>query len=363
MRAPRPGFVGPFGALPVSAAAAPSSRICARRPTTSTTRRLWRSTGVRAAHPTHSLRASATPPARPATTSARPAAATEASRRGRSEGGATAPPSPSPSTSPTPPSSSSAASAKQRATGTTSSPSTSATSPPPTPPPLSSAAAADAASRAAAAAYAANLGTVIETLRSDYPHLLTRPPVGSIYTPDVAFVSAGLTTAGAGAYGALWWAVRSVARLLLVRGEVAITSLYADASAGRVYVRWRLTGALRGGGGGTDGVDGGSGLVVAATTDATTAGPPRGRASGVGGGWRVRPGTAGGASLSGAAASGGGGGRRLVRDGMSVYTVGPTGLVTKHELVGTLPTWSRLSSTSRGGGGGPVGGGPRRGGG
>lgn len=333
MSAPRPGFLGPLGPLPGTAAAMPSSRVGGRRSSTSTRR-----PGRGAPH-VHPLRASATPPAGPATASARPAAATDAgapSRRGRPEGGAAAPPSP-----PQP-----SSSAKRRSTGTASSPSAAPSSSPPAPPPLTSAAAADAASRAAAAAYTANLGTVIETLRSDYPHLLTRPPVGSIYTPDVAFVSAGVTTSGEGAYGALWWAVRSVARLLLVGGEVAITSLYADAAAGRVYVRWRLTGVLRGGaggGGGDVGGDGGGGGWAAAAAEAATSGLPR-----VGGGWGAWPGGAGGGPPLGAAA-GGGGGRRLVRDGMSVYTVGATGLVTKHELIGTSPTRSRLSTVARGG--------------
>lgn len=162
----------------------------------------------------------------------------------------------------------------------------------------------------------------------------------------MAFVSAGLTTSGEGAYGALWWAVRSVARLLLVGGEVAITSLYADAAAGRVYVRWRLTGVLRGGAGGGGGDVGGAGSGggwAAAAADVATSGLPR-----VGGGWGAWPGGAGGGSRLGAAA-GGGGGRHLVRDGMSVYTVGATGLVTKHELIGTSPTRSRLSTVARGG--------------
>lgn len=343
MRAPRPGFVGALGTLPGSAAASPSSGFAGRWSSTCLRRPWWGAGGGVVTPLTQPLRASATPPAGSVTASARPAAATEAgalSRRGRPEGGAA-----TPQSSPPPSPSSAAASAKRRATGTASSPSVAPTSRTPPPPPLTSAAAADAASRAAAAAYTANLGTVIETLRADYPHLLTRPPVGSIYTPDVAFVSAGLATAGAGAYGALWWAVRSVARLLLVGGEVAITSLYADASAGRVYVRWRLTGILRGVGGGADGGDGGGGGWAAAAADAAAA--SHGGAPGVSGGWGARPGGAGASPSSGAAASGGG--HRLVRDGMSVYTVGPTGLVSKHELVGTSPTRSRLSSTARGG--------------
>ncbi|OSX78007.1 hypothetical protein BU14_0126s0046 [Porphyra umbilicalis] len=207
------------------------------------------------------------------------------------------------------------------------------------PPPLTAAAAADADARAAAAAYAANLGSVIETLRSDYPQLLVRPPVGDIYTPDVAFVSAGLTTAGAGAYGALWWAVRSAARLLLVEGEVAVTSLYTDAAAGKVYVRWRLTGILRGGGTWAGSVDN----------------APWDRPGGVGGAGFDAVSWWGGAAAAGApdrgrAASSGGGaptpasGRRLVRDGMSVYTVGQAGLVVKHEVVGAAPTRSRFAS-------------------
>lgn len=343
MRAPHPGFVGAPAPLP--GAAAPShgggcgvASVTTRRPGRVLGGPLRRS-----------LRASATPPAGPATAATRTASATAGggspSRRARPEGGGAAAAAPAA----TPTVAGAGGAPKRRAAGAPATPGASLPAPPTTPTipttpsPLSSAAAADAASRAAAAAYTANLGTVIETLRADYPHLLTRPPVGTIYTPDVAFVSAGLNTAGVGAYGALWWAVRSAARLVLVGGEVAITSLYADAAAGRVYVRWRLTGVLRGGGGG------GSTPDVAGF--ASRAGGTHAAPSGQGGSCAA----AGGTGSSGGGSSdpvrgappggGGGGGRLLIRDGMSVYTVGPAGLVVKHELVGASPTHTRLPMT------------------
>ena len=315
MRAPHAGFVGVPGTLPRPPPQGGRHAATTPRPRRSV------------ATPRRSLRAAAaTPPAAPAAPPS-PAAVTAPLplRRERPDGAANA------------------AATKRRSTSPTRVPPPPPPSAPPTaaepPAPLTVAAAADADARAAAAAYAANLGSVIETLRSDYPQLLVRPPVGDIYTPDVAFVSAGLTTAGAGAYGALWWAVRSAARLLLVEGEVAVTSLYADAAAGKVYVRWRLTGVFRGGWSWAGGVDS----------------APWDRPGGVGGAGLDAVGWWGGAAAAGApgggrAASAGGGaptpasGRRLVRDGMSVYTVGQAGLVVKHELVGAAPTRSRFAS-------------------
>jgi len=100
--------------------------------------------------------------------------------------------------------------------------------------------------------YYANVGKVVETLRADYPALPHRTPDLSIYSPRVAFHAkhppGGVrmpALRGLDAYGALLWATRAHIRVLLVSPSLRVLSLYHDAGAGRLYLRWRLAGTPR----------------------------------------------------------------------------------------------------------------------
>jgi hypothetical protein len=95
--------------------------------------------------------------------------------------------------------------------------------------------------------YWANAGTVIETLRADYPHLFERDPDFEIYVPTIVLVdrTSGNVLHGLAAYRAVFWVLRLHGKLLFSERSVEITSLFHDEREGVVYVRWMMRGRLR----------------------------------------------------------------------------------------------------------------------
>jgi hypothetical protein len=95
--------------------------------------------------------------------------------------------------------------------------------------------------------YAANAGTVIETLRSDYPHLFERDPNFEVYSPTITLVdrTSGNVLQGLGAYKAVFWVLRLHGKLLFSERSIEITSLFHDEREGTVYIRWIMRGRLR----------------------------------------------------------------------------------------------------------------------
>ncbi|KAF6003363.1 hypothetical protein F1559_003940 [Cyanidiococcus yangmingshanensis] len=95
--------------------------------------------------------------------------------------------------------------------------------------------------------YWANAGTVIETLRADYPHLFERDPDFQIYAPTIILVdrTSGNVLHGLGAYRAVFWMLRLHGKLLFSERSIQITSFFHDEREGVVYVRWTMRGRLR----------------------------------------------------------------------------------------------------------------------
>lgn len=88
----------------------------------------------------------------------------------------------------------------------------------------------------------ANVGTVIDTLRADYPHLLTHPPDFHIYRDDVIISdSTGYRLAGKDAYRTVLFLLRAHAKLFLTAASLHIVSMfYHDDNRPAVHVRWRM---------------------------------------------------------------------------------------------------------------------------
>ncbi|CAN8074576.1 unnamed protein product, partial [Agarophyton chilense] len=114
-------------------------------------------------------------------------------------------------------------------------PSSSAPSPPPPPPPPPN----DHALRTPE--YYANVGSVIDTLRADYPALLHDAPDLSIFTEHVVFSDAsGNCIRGKRAYSKLFWVLRLQAMVFLGAHCVRVQSVFHDDCDGCVYLRWRV---------------------------------------------------------------------------------------------------------------------------
>lgn len=88
----------------------------------------------------------------------------------------------------------------------------------------------------------ANVGTVIDTLRADYPHLLTHPPDFHIYRDDVVISdSTGYRLTGKDAYRTVLFLLRAHAKLFLTAASLHIVSMfYHDDNRPAVHVRWRM---------------------------------------------------------------------------------------------------------------------------
>jgi len=94
--------------------------------------------------------------------------------------------------------------------------------------------------------YLANMGKVLDTLRHDYPRMLTEAPQMDIYTKDVIFrerLTADLH--GKDAYLAFFWGLRFHCWVLLRNAQMEIKSLFVDEDRSAIHVRWRLSGYLR----------------------------------------------------------------------------------------------------------------------
>jgi hypothetical protein len=104
---------------------------------------------------------------------------------------------------------------------------------PPSPPPR----------RGRAPDYYANVGSIIEHLRADYPRLFTSSPDLTRYAENILFTerSTGYAVEGKDGYERLMWCVRANSRLFFTKPSIAITSLYHDNDAGVIYLRWRFS--------------------------------------------------------------------------------------------------------------------------
>eukprot|EP00183_Erythrolobus_madagascarensis_P005399 CAMPEP_0185857418 /NCGR_PEP_ID=MMETSP1354-20130828/29497_1 /TAXON_ID=708628 /ORGANISM="Erythrolobus madagascarensis, Strain CCMP3276" /LENGTH=201 /DNA_ID=CAMNT_0028559689 /DNA_START=38 /DNA_END=641 /DNA_ORIENTATION=- len=94
--------------------------------------------------------------------------------------------------------------------------------------------------------YLANMGKVLDTLRHDYPRMLTEAPQMDIYTKDVIFrerLTADLH--GKDAYLAFFWGLRFHCWVLLRNAQMEIKSLFVDEDRSAIHIRWRLSGYLR----------------------------------------------------------------------------------------------------------------------
>lgn len=90
--------------------------------------------------------------------------------------------------------------------------------------------------------YWANLGTVIDVLREDYPRMTISEPDYSIYDARIVFRDhSGYRVAGIEAYRTVLWAIRAQLRLFFATSAIVIQSLYHNDKEGAIYVRWRLT--------------------------------------------------------------------------------------------------------------------------
>lgn len=90
--------------------------------------------------------------------------------------------------------------------------------------------------------YYANVGSVIEHLRADYPELLLREPNLDYYAENMVFTerASGYTVSGKEAYGTLLWALRFQTCVFLIHPTITIQSLFHDDDSGAIYLRWRL---------------------------------------------------------------------------------------------------------------------------
>eukprot|EP00181_Compsopogon_caeruleus_P001411 CAMPEP_0184682418 /NCGR_PEP_ID=MMETSP0312-20130426/7226_1 /TAXON_ID=31354 /ORGANISM="Compsopogon coeruleus, Strain SAG 36.94" /LENGTH=357 /DNA_ID=CAMNT_0027134069 /DNA_START=74 /DNA_END=1147 /DNA_ORIENTATION=+ len=94
--------------------------------------------------------------------------------------------------------------------------------------------------------YHANVGKVIETLRADYPEILTRDPDFSIYTDNILFRDrVAYDIQGKDAYASFFWALRLHCRIFFSATSVEITSLFHDDREGIIHLRWRMWGLPR----------------------------------------------------------------------------------------------------------------------
>lgn len=101
--------------------------------------------------------------------------------------------------------------------------------------------------RKQSAEYHANVGSVIDSLRSDYPLLPTVEPPLSSYAENLTLrARAGLLCQGLPAYRGVLWLLRAQLRVCFgPRVHVAVHGLFHDAGAGQVFVRFRLSATPR----------------------------------------------------------------------------------------------------------------------
>lgn len=111
----------------------------------------------------------------------------------------------------------------------------------PPPPPTS-----EEAKRNERQEYLANVGSVIDALRADYPRLAEEEPSLELYSEVVTLRSpAGLLCQGLPAYRGVLWFMRAQLRLFFSSRSITVLGLYHDKDAAQIYVRWRLTGHSR----------------------------------------------------------------------------------------------------------------------
>lgn len=94
--------------------------------------------------------------------------------------------------------------------------------------------------------YWANVGSVIDALREDYPRLPDAEPSLALYSSAVTLRSrAGVICQGRAAYRGVLWLARAQLRMCFTMRSLAVMGIYFDRAAAQVYVRWRLTGVSR----------------------------------------------------------------------------------------------------------------------
>lgn len=94
--------------------------------------------------------------------------------------------------------------------------------------------------------YIANVGSVIDSLRSDYPMLPHDEPSLALYCDYVTLRSpAGFICQGKSAYRAILWLMRTQLRMFFQNRRLVVLGLYHDREADEVYVRWRFSGFSR----------------------------------------------------------------------------------------------------------------------
>lgn len=93
----------------------------------------------------------------------------------------------------------------------------------------------------------ANVGTVIDTLREDYPRLLTTPPDMQIFRDDVIISDVtGYRLTGKDAYRTVLFLLRVHTKLFLTSSSLHIVSMfYHDDNRPAVHVRWRMRATTR----------------------------------------------------------------------------------------------------------------------
>lgn len=94
--------------------------------------------------------------------------------------------------------------------------------------------------------YLANVGSVIDSLRADYPRLAEEEPSLEMYSEVVTLRSpAGILCQGIPAYRGVLWFMRAQLRLFFSSRTIQVLGLYHDKDACQIYVRWRLSGHSR----------------------------------------------------------------------------------------------------------------------
>lgn len=94
--------------------------------------------------------------------------------------------------------------------------------------------------------YWANVGSVIDSLREDYPRIPDEEPSLALYSAAVTLRSrTGMVCQGRPAYRGVLWLIRAQLRMLFTARSLSVLGLNFDRQAAQIYVRWRLSGAPR----------------------------------------------------------------------------------------------------------------------
>lgn len=93
----------------------------------------------------------------------------------------------------------------------------------------------------------ANVGSVIDTLRADYPHMLTQVPDLSMFCDDVVLSDGkGNRLVGKDAYRTVLFLLRAHARLFLTSASLHVLSMYyQDDTRPAIHMRWRMRASPR----------------------------------------------------------------------------------------------------------------------